>query len=361
VSGERRRTDPENLTPHEARERYLRRRSSDSTEKSVHAWEYRLKLFVEWCHDVGIETVGELTGYDLDEYFELRSSEVAPATLEGEMWTLKQWCEFLDDLGAVEDGLGESVRIPDLDSEDRSDDTKLDTDRAKALLRYYRNTAAVFGTRQHVFLELAWLTGARQGGLRALDIRDVELDESPHAFFKHRPETGTPLKNKRDGERAVALPPQTVDAIERYVEHHRYDVHDEHGRQPLLASSRGRPGSNTIRVWSYLATEPCLYQECPHGKQRESCQWTEYAHASKCPSSRSPHQIRTGTVTWLLNLGWPPQDVAERVNASKKTIEQHYDKADLDERRQRLRERMEDRRRSLTNDLDQEINSNDET
>jgi hypothetical protein len=40
------------------------------------------------------------------------------------------------------------------------------------------------------------------------------------------------------------------------------------------------------------------------------------------------------------------------VNAEVSTIEQHYDKAAPEERFRRLRERMENRRRSLINDLD---------
>ena len=43
-------------------------------------------------------------------------------------------------------------------------------------------------------------------------------------------------------------------------------------------------------------------------------------------------------------MGWPIKDIAERVNADPKTIRQHYDKADLDERRRRQREAMQDRR-----------------
>ena len=121
---------------------------------------------------------------------------------------------------------------------------------------------------------------------------------------------------------------------------------------PLLASSRGRPVANTLRAWCYNATQPCLHSECPHGKSRESCEWTRIQHGSKCPSSRSPHPIRTGAITYLLNAGWPPEDVAERVNSSVETIEQHYDKADPEQRRQRLRDRMEDRRRSLVDNTD---------
>jgi integrase len=354
-TGDRRRTNPADLSPRKARDRYLRRRKADSTDKSVSGWAYRLKLFVEWCESVGIEQVGELRGYDIDEYYEIRSAEIAPATLEGEMWTLKMFMEFLEDLGAVED-LAEKVRIPDLDPSDRSSDTKLHTDDAMALLKYYRSADEDYGSRAHAFLELAWVTAARQGGLRALDIRDVHLDEKPHVVFRHRPESDTPLKNKMGGERPVAIPRETAEVLREYLESNRYEVRDDAGRQPFLASAQGRPGPDTVRVWSYMATLPCIHQPCPHGKEPAACQWTDYAHASKCPSSRSPHQIRTGAITWLLNLGWPPEDVAERANASVKTIEQHYDKADLDERRRRLHERMEDRRRPLVNAMGFDFN-----
>ena len=330
------------MHPRQAADRYLRRRRADSTRESVHGWEYRLKLFVEWCESVGIERIGQLQGYDIDEYYEIRSARVEPATLEGDMWTLKMFSEFLEDIGAVDDGLADSVRIPDLDPEDRSNDEKLRTEDASALLEYYRNSEKDYGTRQHAFLELAWITGARLGGLRSLDVRDFYPDEK-FVEFRYRPPE-TPLKNKLRGERPVALPQETVDAVQSYIRNHRYDSHDENGRQPLLASARGRPDTNTIRVWSYLATLPCTHGECPHGKNPEGCKWTEYQHASKCPSSRSPHRIRTGVITYLLNQGWPPEDVAERVNATVKTIEEHYDKADPEQRRQRLRDRMEERR-----------------
>jgi site-specific recombinase XerD len=345
------RRDPTKLSPEKAKGRYLRRRKPDSTDHTLKSWKYRLKLFVEWCEEIGIEEVGEIRGYDLDEYYEIRSPTVSPATLEGEMWTLKMLMEFLEDIEAVDDGLADSVRIPDLDQASRTNDTKLHTDAALALLEHYRNSELHYGTRGHAYLELAWHTGARQGGLRALDLRDVDLGDDAFVEFRHRPDTGTPLKNKRRGERPVALNETVADVVKTYIEEYRHDARDDHGRQPLLASMRGRPNANTIRTWSYNATLPCVHSPCPHGKQRETCKFTNYSQASKCPSSRSPHRIRTGAVTWFLNRGWPPEDVAERVNASVDTIEQHYDKADPNERRRRLRERMEDRRRKLVDQL----------
>jgi hypothetical protein len=100
-----------------------------------------------------------------------------------------------------------------------------------------------------------------------------------------------------------------------------------------------------MRAWSYLATEPCLHSPCPHDRERASCEYVNYTHASKCPSSRSPHQIRRGSITWQLDLGIPPAVVAERVNASTDVIKLHYDAASP-------RERMERRRRPFIDNLD---------
>jgi len=111
------RPDPTALSPNEAVQRYLRRRSSDSTEASVYSWWYRLKLWIAWCENIGIDNVGGLSGFDLDEYYEHRSATIAPATLEGEMWTLKKLFEYLEQLEAVDDGLAKRVRIPDVDDE----------------------------------------------------------------------------------------------------------------------------------------------------------------------------------------------------------------------------------------------------
>lgn len=353
-----RRREPGALSPREAVQRYLRRRRADAADATLKSWKYQLKLWVEWTEGVGIGRVSDLRPYDIDEYYEIRSGSVAPVTLRSEMWTLRTFLKYLDQqLGAVEDDLHEAVRIPNLDPEDATNDTTLPSDDALTLLRYYRGSSVHRATRNHAFLELAWYTGARQGGLRALDIRDVGLN-GEFVEFHHRPDTGTPLKNKRDGERPVAIPQETVDVLREYVRSNRYDVRDEHGRQPFLASSKGRPGTNTMRVWSYLGTQPCIHSPCPHGKDPEVCQWTEYAHASKCPSSRSPHKIRSGSITWQLNCGLPPEVVAQRVNAGVDVIKEHYDWATAEERWRRQRDRMETRRSwidqlDLTDDGDQ--------
>ncbi|WP_231183095.1 tyrosine-type recombinase/integrase [Haladaptatus sp. DYF46] len=337
----KRRPNPEDLSPREVVKRYLKRRRADATDASVDSWEYRLKLFVEWCEGIGIERVGELQAFDIDEYYDIRSGKIRPSTLEAEMWTLKKFVEYLEQLGAVEN-LTDAVRIPDVDEDDRSDETLLEESPALKLIDHYRNDDRLRATRRHAFLEIAWHTGARMGGIRALDLRDANLDEN-YLEFQHRPGTDTPLKNKRRGERPVAIPSEVSDVLREYIHGDRHDVYDDHNRQPLLASMRGRPGTDTIRTWSYLATLPCYYCPCPHGRERDECKMTEFAHSSKCPSSRSPHQIRTGSITWQLNIGIPPEVVSERVNAGLDVIERHYDKESPLERMERRRRQYVER------------------
>lgn len=333
------------LAPREALDRYLSSRRPELTEASLSSYYYRLKLFVEWCEGQRIEDVDELDGWLLDSYETARRGvDPRPTTLNNEMKTLRRFISYLERLEIVEEGLSEKVHVPDVPDDEKSDEEMLAPVDALELIRHYRNDPSGFAGRDHVLIELAWHTGARLGGLRALDVRDFHVDEN-FVLFEHRPETGTPLKNGRDGERPVGIPPGVSEILRRHLEYKRPDVHDEHGRQPLIASYRGRPGTNAIRVWSYLATQPCIYGPCPHGRDPETCLYRERSHASKCPSSRSPHKIRTGSITWQRNLGFPPEVVSERVNATLDVIEDYYDKETaidrLEQRRRPFLERME--------------------
>ncbi|PSP38302.1 integrase [Halobacteriales archaeon QH_7_65_31] len=338
--------DPGAMGMYGAIERYLRQREVDSESSSLSTWRYQLKLFAEWTEKIGIEQVGELRGYDIDDWYSMRASEVAPSTLEGEMWTLKMFVKFLERREAVSDGLADKVQIPDVDAEDRSSDEQWPTAEALTMLRYHRTTPESYATREHALLELQWTTGARLGGIRALDLRDVFIDDG-YVHFRDRPDTGTGLKNDRAGERPVALPPSTATVLHDWLQN-RPDMHDEYGRAPFLPSQRGRPTENTIRMWTYVATLPCKHSPCPHGNERTTCDFTTSKTASKCPSSRSPHPIRTGSISWQLDIGLPPWVVAERVNAGVDVIEEHYDKTPP-------RERMERRRRPFITDLEADL------
>lgn len=330
---------PGKLTPRRAVDRYLDNRRPEITEESYSSYYYRLKLFVDWCEREGISEVQQLDGWIIDEYRAHRAAEgLTTSSLHNEMETLEQFVGYLERIEAVDAGLADRVDVPEVPRDQRSREKKLDPDDALSLLREYRSTESEYGTKYHLLLELGWHTGARLGALRGLDLQDINADEN-YVEFVHRPETDTPLKKKTSGERMVSLLPEVVDVIEYHIDHERVDAHDDHGRQPLFVTAHdSRPSENSIRSWMYQATFPCRFFGCPHGHDIPTCDFKNYTRSSNCPSARAPHHVRTGSITWHRDRGWPPEALANRVNASMETIEEYYDKASR-------RDAMENRRR----------------
>ncbi|MDS0276456.1 site-specific integrase [Halomicroarcula sp. S1AR25-4] len=314
----------------------------DSTDSTIRSYSNRLTPFVEWCEEEPVESVGELSGWLLDEY--RRSlTEDAPVTVKGKMMAVKQLLGYLGRIDAVDTELEEKVPIPKLSAEDERSEIKLAPDDASSLLAYYRESKTWYGTPRHTLLEVLWFTGCRLSGIRALDFEDYD-NERGILRFVNRPQTGTRLKNGKDGERPVAIPPEVVDVLDTYIHRERFDKRDEHGRRPLFSARQARPSKTTVRAWSYLGTQPCVYTGCPHGRERPKCNYRERNYSGSCPSSRSPHQVRTGSITWQLNCGMPIEDVAERVNSTPAVIRRHYDVATGDEK-------LEERRRDYLGDL----------
>jgi hypothetical protein len=85
----------------------------------------------------------------------------------------------------------------------------------------------------------------------------------------------------------------------------------------------------------YTATRPCFYTgECPHDRDLEDCEATNYSTASKCPSSKSPHTLRRGYITAALNAGQPVDVTAERTNVSREVLDKNYDARTESEKRE---------------------------
>jgi len=332
------------LSPQEALERWLDRLRSSKAEATVSSYHYRLKHFLEFCDSEGITSIDDVSGWDIDTYeTHRRGRGLSPLSLNKELGTLQNFLGYCVKIELVDESLPEKVDPPDVPRDVHVDETRLEPDRAEALLEYYGRDREARGSRAHALLVLAWYTGARLGALRGLDLEDYHADEE-YVEFHHNPRQDLPLKNGRDGERAVGLPEDVCSVLDEYIEEHRYDKHDEYGQRPLLTSQTGRASKNAVYAWMNLATQPCLHIDCPHGKAREACEWVDYSHASKCPSSRSPHQVRTGSITWQLNRGLPLEVIAERVNTSVRTLKKHYDQPTnieaLEERRRHHIDRL---------------------
>jgi len=333
--------DPGALTVEAAYELFLDARAMEYTDETLRDYETRLRQFVEWANDQGIDAIDDVTGWHLEQFRLYRQGQgLAASTMKGQMQTIKVWLEYCADIGAVDEMLPYKVQVPTPDQHELTSDVTLDADAAQAVIQHFRNARVKYASEEHVALELAWFTGARLGGLHSLDLGDYHSNEE-YLQFKHRP-PATVLKKKLDGERAVEIPSETCDVLDTYIEEVRVDMRDDQGRDPLLVSTQGRPTTGTIRNWIYNATIPCRHSPCPHDKHPRRCEWTERNEAHHCPSSRSPHQVRTGSITWQLNQGLTYEEVAERVNSDPDTLRRYYDKAD-DVERMRRRDGLVDR------------------
>jgi hypothetical protein len=187
----------------------------------------------------------------------------------------------------------------------------------------------------HIAFHVSYHTGCRRSGLNSLDVDDWHPDER-YLSFRNREDEGTRLKLGDEGERNVSVTDEVLaDALNAYVDDVRPDVTDDVGREPLLASSQGRLHYQTITKQAYKLTRPCFIgEECPHDRDPDECEATEYSSFSKCPSSTSHHPIRRSSITHHLLKDVPKEIVSDRMSVSTEVLDTHYDARTIEERRQ---------------------------
>lgn len=320
---------------------------SASTQQSNKS---RLRAFLEFCDEEGIEELNELSGRDVYLFRTWRREgqgdnrgPVKRVTLRGDLATLRRFLRFAADIDVVPAKLYEQVTLPTMKNGEDVSGSTLSADRAIEILDYLEHAQP--GSRDHIIVLLLWKTGARTGAIRGLDLRDLDLDgthprvDGPAIHFVHRPETGTPLKNQTKGTRWNRISEKTASYLQDYIDYHRHEVTDDHGRNPLITTEYGRPAGNTLRKSLYRVTRPCWRgEECPHDRDIEHCDATHLDHASKCPSARSPHDLRSGRVTYYRREDVPRRVVKDRLNASEDILDRHYDRrSDREQAEQRSR------------------------
>lgn len=211
----------------------------------------------------------EVTELTIHQYRSWRAQEVNTVTLSTQLDTLRVFISFCERLELVEKDLADKIDSVVLSRGEEARDVMLDTDEARAMLQHLKKYE--YCSRAHVQLLLAWRLGARLGALRALDVGDVHPEEG-YIPIRHRPETDTPLKNRKRGERDAAIRDSTAEVLEDWIDEARPSVEDEYGREPLLATTQGRPGRQSVRRAAYAWTRPCAVGlQCPHGRTPEDC------------------------------------------------------------------------------------------
>lgn len=322
------------IPPKEAVELHLDKLQDTSAEWTETSHRSHLRAWVEWCREEGgIDSMDELTARDIYEFRRWRrdggyskgNDEIAPRTLHTALSTVRAFLRTCASIEAVPEDLYERVQLPSLSRNEQISDSWLPPERVTPILDYLDSYQ--YASRDHVVWVLVWHTGARLGGIRALDLGDVELEGSePGLTYRHRPGTGTPLKNDDKGERYNRISRRVATVLGDYIDGPRKDVVDDNGRRPLVTTEHGRISPTCIRNAFYRWTRPCFVgEECPHDEDPETCEYTKYVGMTKCPSARSPHDVRKGRVTKYRHDGVPRGVVADRLDCSEEVLDMHYD------------------------------------
>jgi len=338
------RYDLNDIDPEEAVQLYKQDRQGEVSEATLQSHGYRLKHFLNWCDENDINSTADLDGLMLQKFKIWRKGHgIQPATLKSTLDTLRVFLRFCESVDAAVDGLAESVNSPSLSPEDAIGTDILPSERAKEILSYLYKFE--YASVRHAVLRVLWATGMRIGGAHAIDLQDCHLKHSKnaHISLKNRPEQGTRLKNGDRGERDVSLDERTAIVLSDYIEQNRWEVTDDEGRNPLFTSRHGRLTRNTFRAYCYRLTRPCeLGKECPHDRERETCEAVESRmSASKCPDSVGAHAVRRGAITHYCSEGVAGEVVSDRMNVSKKVLDEHYDFRSEREKMEQRREHVD--------------------
>lgn len=329
----------EPLTPQAAAEEYLNSLTG-ITQSTKNNHESRVRNFLQWCDKEGLSNLNNLNERKLMQYRAWRKEQVSQITLRMCFGTVRQFVDYCETINVVNQGTAENVDLPNVEEGKDVRDDVLGTNEAEAIRDYLRKYE--YATTKHVVFELLWHTGIRLSALHAFDVGDYNPNDLS-IWAKHRPDTDTPLKNKKKSVRKVALGRNICEIIDDYLETNHPKVADDHGRMPLIGTKHGRAHRTTITKTVYKITRPCVYSnECPVDKDPHDCEFALNTNAAGCPESVSPHPIRKGYVTYQRNEGWPTQELCDRVNMSPEVMDKHYDKASQDEKTERRRRFLDD-------------------
>lgn len=300
------------ITIDEAIEAYIEERRSELSDSSIQNHRYQLKQFRLWARGAdGVDKLDDIDPIDLSRFRRARSQDLDSNTMYNQLGVLRLLMRFCQRMGWVNESLPDSIVLPTRAG--RSRDSSIDPDRVASILDSLERYE--YASLNHVILSMLWTSSLRIGALRALDIRDVYTDEQ-WIDMVHRPDTGTPLKNKNRSEREINLHGWVADLLRAWIEDRSPTVTDDHSRKPLAATDCGRIARSSIRERVYRLTA------C--GRLGEGCACGS-SPVTACEDVVSPHDIRRSSISAWLDDKIDPGLLASRVDSSKSTIEAHYD------------------------------------
>lgn len=337
--------------------------ADDKARATVNSHERRLNRFLDWlCPEPlltdeenaaepgpDIKTTDQLTSRHIQQWKMERAPELAKSTLKTECDTVRRFCVNLEAYGALPQGFHYYVESPSLSEDEERSGESIDVDRARQITEYLRKYE--WGSERHAFWELIWTTAMRIGGAHSISEPDIDWEKG-QIRLRHRPDTGTTLKNgsgmgSDGGERNANVSETVLNVLDDWINHpdRASDPVDEHGRVPLFPNEDGdgRRCKQFLRDLTYAMTRPCAYgAECPHDRDPDTCDAAQSKNkAYACPSSTTPHPVRSGAITRMRDNDVPKRVVRDEVDASESVIDRHYDDGDEDERAEIRREYLE--------------------
>lgn len=333
--------DPnENVPLQKARRQFLTYKQETQKESTARAYEYPTKSFIQYCGKNDVKVTKDISKRHVATWIDKRREEVKPITVYNNAKHLRVFIKWMGNRELVEWGIHEKMEIPNVPEGGDVNDNVLREDHAKAVLEYLDTYN--YASTYHALFYTMWHTGCRISGAIALDVDDFNANayDDSTIQFRNRKEDGTPLKNGNASERDVTISDKLSDVLSDYLVSPRMEKQDEYQREPLFTIPSGRLSRQRAYKNIVAFTRPCVADNsCPHNRDIDSCEAAEKKkQAPSCPSSKSLHPVRKGSITYHINEGWPKELLSERVDVSVDVLEKHYDHRTNERKRQNRRE-----------------------
>jgi site-specific recombinase XerD len=332
---------PRTIHPWKARTDFLKSKRQSIKDSAARTYEYPTKHFVNYLSENGIESMSEVDGYTIEQWkFARMDEDLAPSTIHNNVKHLRVFIRWCESMNLVTAGVADGIEVPEVSEKEIVSDDIVSKQHMDQMLNHL--STYEYATRLHALLTLMWHTGCRISGAISLDLSDYQPGEH-YLRFRDRKDTGTALKNGLKSERNVTIGERVIEVCNAYIEARRVGLTDEHGREPLFTTPNQRlQRQNAYRDTTGLS-RPCkLGQDCPHGRDVDSCEAALKKRAApQCPSAESLHPIRRGSLTYHLKRGFPKAKVAERCDVSVDVLEKHYDARTHEDERESRKEHVE--------------------
>jgi integrase/recombinase XerD len=217
-------------------------RMRNCSDRTLESWEFRIRRFIAWCADRGVECVTQVTPDVMAAYrrhlFHYRNSRTnAPikfSTQASYLMSLRRWFAWLTKENHITENVAADLQLPK--EERRLPTDVLTADEVESLLNQTDVTTPL-GIRDRAILETFYSTGIRCGELVSLQVYDLESDRGILKI--------TQGKGRKD--RVVPIGQRALSWIDKYSVDVRRQLVTHTNQSTLFVSFSGRPfGRNNL-------------------------------------------------------------------------------------------------------------------